>query len=161
MKSTALKILLIEDNPGDARLIKEALSEVESVDVELAHVTRLKEGFARLAAEKFDVLLLDLSLPDASGLDTIRQANKAAGGVPIIVLTGFNDEAFSVTVVHEGAQDFLVKGQFDGALLMRAIRYSIERKEAQQELKASREFALNIIDSSLDMIIALDGEGKI
>lgn len=161
MSAKVLKILLIEDNPGDARLIKEALSEVESTEIELSHATRLQEGLAKLAAENFDVLLLDLSLPDASGLDTIRQAHKAVAGVPIIVLTGFNDEAFSITVVHEGAQDFLVKGQFDGALLMRAIRYAIERKEAQQELKASREFAINIINSSLDMIIAVDGDEKI
>jgi two-component system, cell cycle sensor histidine kinase and response regulator CckA len=161
MSAESLKILLIEDNPGDARLIKEALSEVGSTEIELIHATRLQEGLLKLAAEKFDVLLLDLSLPDASGLDTIRQANLAVAGVPIIVLTGFNDEAFSVAVVHEGAQDFLVKGQFDGALLMRAIRYAIERKESQQELKASREFAFNIIDSSLDMIIAVDREEKI
>lgn len=161
MSAKVLKILLIEDNPGDARLIKEALSEVESTDTELIHVTRLQEGLTKLAEADFDVLLLDLSLPDASGLDTIRQAHKAVVGVPIIVLTGFNDEAFSVTVVHEGAQDFLVKGQFDGALLIRAIRYAIERKEAQQELKASKEFAFNIINSSLDMIIAVDGEEKI
>lgn len=161
MSAKELKILLIEDNPGDARLIKEALSEVESTDIELSHATRLQEGLEKLAAAKFDVLLLDLSLPDTSGLNTIRQAHKAVAGVPIIVLTGFNDEAFSVTVVHEGAQDFLVKGHFDGALLMRAIRYAIERKKAQRELKASREFALNIINSSLDMIIAADGEEKI
>ncbi len=156
-----LKILLIEDNPGDARLIKEALSEINSVAVELSHAVRLQEGLKKAAEQKFDVVLLDLSLPDASGLDTIRQAHKAVAGVPIIVLTGFSDETFAVTVVHEGAQDFLVKGNFDGALLMRAIRYAIERKQSQEELKASREFAMNIIESSLDMIIAVDHEGKV
>ncbi len=161
MKSPALRILLIEDNAGDARLIKEALSEIQSTSTEMVHATRLQEGLKRSAEEKFDVVLLDLSLPDASGLNTIRTAHQAVAGVPIIVLTGFNDEAFSITVVHEGAQDFLVKGQFDGALLMRSIRYAIERKQAQEELKASREFAVNIIESSLDMIIAVDREGKI
>ena len=159
--NSALKILLIEDNPGDARLIKEALSEIHSTSVEMVHATRLQDGLAKAAEQKFDVVLLDLSLPDASGLDTIRRAHKAVSGVPIIVLTGLNDEAFSLTVVHEGAQDFLVKGQFDGGLLMRAIRYAIERKQAQEALNASEGFAVNIIESSLDMIIAVDGEGKI
>jgi PAS domain S-box-containing protein len=160
MKSGPLQILLIEDNPGDARLVKEALSEINS-PVEMTHSVRLQEGLRRAAEKRFDVLLLDLSLPDASGLDTVRQADKALPEVPIIVLTGFNDEAFSISVVHEGAQDFLAKGQFDGALLMRSIRYAIERKQSQKDLKASREFALNIIDSSLDMIIAINRDGNI
>src|SRR4051812_14575144 len=139
----ALKILLIEDNPGDARLIKEALVEIQSMPVEMVHATRLQEGLTKSAEQKFDVVLLDLSLPDSSGLDTIRRTNKAIPQTPIIVLTGFNDETFSVSVVHEGAQDFLVKGQFDGGLLMRAMRYAIERKQAQEALNASRGFAVN------------------
>lgn len=161
MMNSVLKILLIEDNPGDARLVKEALSEIHSTPLEMVHATRLQDGLAKAEEQKFDVVLLDLSLPDASGLDTIRRAHKAVSGVPIIVLTGFNDEAFSITAVHEGAQDFLIKGQFEGGLLMRAIRYAIERKQAQEALNASRGFAVNIIESSLDMIIAVDGEGKI
>jgi PAS domain S-box-containing protein len=158
---TVLKILLIEDNPGDARLIKEVLSEIHSATVEMVHASRLQEGLDKAAEQKFDVVLLDLSLPDASGLDTIRRAHQAVPSVPIIVLTGFNDEAFSITVVHEGAQDFLVKGQFDGGLLMRAIRYAIERKQAEEDLNASRGFAVNIIESSLDMIIAVDRDDRI
>jgi sigma-B regulation protein RsbU (phosphoserine phosphatase) len=127
------RILLVEDNPGDARLLRETLREAESFPFELAHADRLAAAEERLAAGAFDVVLLDLSLPDAHGLDTVRRTLQAAPEIPIIVLTGLDDETLAVTAVQAGAQDYLVKGRLDGTLLARAIRYACERKRLEME----------------------------
>jgi signal transduction histidine kinase len=137
------RILLVEDNPGDARLIRETLREAESFPFELAHADRLASAEERLAAEAFDVVLLDLSLPDAHGLETVRRTLAAAPEAPIVVLTGLDDETLAVTAVQAGAQDYLVKGRLDGTLLARAIRYAVERKRLEREraalLRSERE----------------------
>ena len=133
MSEAPLRILLVEDNPGDARLLRELLRESGSLKFDLAHVDRLSEARERLAVESADVVLLDLSLPDAHGLDSVRGMLEAAPGTPIIVLTGLDDDATAVQAVQAGAQDFLVKGQVDGGLLARSIRYACERKRLDQE----------------------------
>jgi PAS domain S-box-containing protein len=168
MPSPLIQVLLVEDNLGDARLLREALAEIRTAPVVLQHVQRLDEGLKRLAEGGIDVVLLDLSLPDATGLDTVRRAHLAAPEVPIVVLTGLADDGFALKAMREGAQDYLIKGQIDGNLLVRSMRYAIERErllrvhqQAEKALEASREYALNIIDSSLDMIIAVDREWKI
>jgi signal transduction histidine kinase len=125
---------LVEDNRGDARLIREMLKET-GARFELAHVERLDEGLKRLGEETFDVVLLDLNLADSQGLDTFVRAHAQAPGVPIVVLTGLADEAIGVKAVQGGAQDYLVKGQVDGDPLVRALRYAIERKRAEEALK--------------------------
>lgn len=133
MTDAPLRILLVEDNPGDARLLRELLRESGSLAFELTHVDRLSEARERLATERADVVLLDLSLPDAHGLESVRGMLDAAAGAPIIVLTGLDDDATAVQAVQAGAQDFLVKGHVDGGLLVRSIRYACERKRLDLE----------------------------
>lgn len=136
-----IKVLLIEDNPGDARLIWEMLNGATAAQFELAHVQRLDEGLRRVGEDGgFDVLLLDLGLPDSQGLDALARVQAQALEVPIIVLTGLGDEALAVKAVGEGAQDYLVKGQVDSNLLARSIQYAIERHRrlAEHLLEAQR-----------------------
>jgi two-component system, cell cycle sensor histidine kinase and response regulator CckA len=123
-----MKVLLIEDNPGDARLIQIMLADAGNELFETLAVQRLSEGLRRLQQGDIGVVLLDLSLPDSQGLETFVQFHAQAPRTPIIVLSGIDDTTMAVQAVHEGAQDFLVKGQVDGQLLVRAMRYAIERK---------------------------------
>jgi len=161
-KDAVIKILLVEDNPADARLLREMLAEVTTAQFELTLVERLSDAVQRLSEESFDVTLLDMMLPDSAGLDILLRAQEQAPSVAMIVLTGtFEDEALAVKAVKEGAQDYLFKDQVDGPLLVRSIRYAIERKRAEEELKASQEYLRNLIDCSLDMIIAVDRKRRI
>jgi diguanylate cyclase len=134
MNSNDIGIMLVEDNPGDARLISELLKDVRGGGYKLAHVDRLAEVTERFDHEMIDVVILDLGLPDCKGLDTLAKVNDLAKRVPIIVLTGLDDEAVAVAAVQTGAQDYLVKGQVDGNLLWRSIRYAIERKQLELKL---------------------------
>lgn len=134
MAPGAIKVLLVEDNPGDVRLIQEALAAADTVKLELAHVARLDAAMKRFREEHFDVSLLDLSLPDSQGLETFTRAQAQAAGVPVVVLTGLDDEALALKAVQAGAQDYLLKGQLDGKLLVRAMRYAIERKRIEEQL---------------------------
>ncbi|MDI6886384.1 MAG: histidine kinase dimerization/phosphoacceptor domain -containing protein [archaeon] len=137
MEDKPIKVLLVEDNPGDARLIREMLSEARSAQFDLKYADLLSTGLERLAAGEVDVLLLDLLLPDSHGLNTFARAYAQAPEIPIVVLTGIDDDTLAVKAVHEGAQDYLVKEQLDGNLLERSIRYAIERKRAVEQIKAS------------------------
>ena len=109
MSNKNVKILLIEDNPGDARLIKEMLAEAPDVSFELESANRLSAGLKCLDKETPDVILLDIGLPDSQGLDTLKKVYAQAKVVPIVVLTGLEDEAVGVEAVQQGAQDYLVK----------------------------------------------------
>jgi signal transduction histidine kinase len=140
-----LRLLLVEDNPGDARLLQEELKEVASTRFEVRHVTRMAEALAVVGEPGLDVVLLDLSLPDGHGLSNIERVVQAAPALPLVVLTGTDDEQLAMRAVHAGAQDYLVKGQATGPLLVRALRYAIERKRAEEGLKreeAARQTAL-------------------
>ena len=139
LSTAPLRVLLIEDNPGDARLIRETLKDIKDFRFTLEHVDLLAEGLKRLASEKPDVLLLDLSLPDSAGLDTVAKVRQQAPGLPVVVLTGLEDENTGIKAVKIGAQDFLVKGQADGALLGRALRYAVERKRAEEQVRRQQE----------------------
>ncbi|MBA3539525.1 MAG: response regulator [Deltaproteobacteria bacterium] len=132
MTAPITHILLVEDNPGDARLIREVLAEGTPFGHELTHVDRLKLGLERLAAHAVDVVLLDLSLPDARGLEGLRRAHASFPLIPIVVLTGVNDEALALEALQAGAQDYLVKGEADSRLIVKAIRYAIERGRAEE-----------------------------
>ncbi|MDX2161133.1 MAG: response regulator [bacterium] len=141
-----LYILLIEDNRGDARLIREMMISHSESQIELTHAVTLREGLDALEQELFDAILLDLSLPDSSGIETIRRVHAEAPDQAILVLTGFSDQTLGVQAMQEGAQDYLVKGEIDGKLLTRAIRYAIERtrvdyamRQQTQELAAIEE----------------------
>jgi len=154
-----MRVLLVEDNDDDALLICETLSETA---VEIERVERLSTALERLVQGRFDAVLLDLSLPDAFGLDTIDRVLRQASGVPIVVLTGLNDEVAAVKAVERGAQDYLIKGQVDGHLLARSLRYAIQRHKAEESLKErNRELSVlrkisETILGSLDLKIVLD-----
>ncbi len=139
MAGKHIKVLLVEDNPGDVFLLQEFLKEVTTVVVDLMPVERLSEALSYLASEIFDVILLDLSLPDSQGLETFVIAHHQAKATPIIVLTGINDETLALRAIQEGAQDYLVKGQVTGDLLVRSMRYAIERQRADNALRQSEE----------------------
>ena len=157
----------MEDNAGDARLIQEWLSEArESFSVR--RVERLSEALKALAEERFDLVLLDLSLPDAKGIDTFIRFHASAPGVPVVVLTGLRDEATGVHAVQAGAQDYLVKGDVDGNTLARAIRHGIERNKAilelerrTHELETSRAQMRQIVEKTTDGILVVDRGGTI
>jgi diguanylate cyclase (GGDEF)-like protein len=129
-----LKILLVEDNNTDARLTQDILAEWSIEQFDVTHVTRLSEAFGQIARERFDAILLDLSLPDGHGLSTLGQIQAINPIIPIIVLSGYSDQALAVQAVQHGAQDYLVKGQGQPELLTRSIRYAIERKRAEERL---------------------------
>ena len=129
-----IRVLLIEDNPGDARLIQLMLSEAAGDLFETETADSLCSGFDHLANGNIGIVLADLSLPDSHGLDTFIQLQARVPAIPIIVLSGLNDTTVAVQAVHEGAQDFLVKGQVDGELLVRSMRYAIERKRMAEQL---------------------------
>ena len=132
--SDSISILLIEDNPGDARLIQEMLGEARPATFNLERVDRLASGIDHLQRNhQVDVVLTDLGLPDSQGWDTFARVRATVPHVPIIVLTGLDDEATALKAISEGAQDYLVKGQVQGYLLPRAIRYAIERKRSEAE----------------------------
>ena len=139
MNAPIATVLLVEDNPGDARLIREMLAEDDSRAFKLRHADRLSHGLDCLATGEFGLVLLDLSLPDSFGIDTFTTVFTRAPRVPIIVLTGTDDETLALSAVKTGAQDYLIKGKVDGSLLVRAMRYAIERKQVEQALRASEE----------------------
>lgn len=159
---TSVRILLVEDSPGDARLIRETLRDAESLRFDLTHVARLGEALEAVRAKALDVVLLDLSLPDAHGMETVERMLGAAPALPIIVLTGLADETVAVHAVQAGAQDYLVKGTVQGGTLARAIRYAIERKRhdaererlyhAEQEARAAAEAAVLARDEVLRIV---------
>ena len=132
MDNKSIKTLLVEDNPGDSRLIREMLAEARGVTFSLEYADRLQVGLEHLREGGIDVVLLDLGLPDSQGLETLSKIYAQAPEVPIVVLTGLNDEMLGVQAVNRGAQDYLVKGQVDVNLLVRALRYAIERKRAEE-----------------------------
>lgn len=134
MVTSVLHVLLVEDSDGDARLVKEMLQDDWPEPPTFHHVDRLGNVASSLNEQRFDVVLLDLSLPGSQGLDTLAYVKKLAPEVPIVVLSGLNDEATMIEAVHQGAQDYLVKGQCNSALLRRAIHHGIERKRTEDRL---------------------------
>ena len=150
-----LRILLVEDSPGDARLIRETLRDAGSLAFELAHADRLAAALPSLEARAADVVLLDLSLPDAHGLETVTRALAAAPEVPIVVLTGLDDETVAIQAVQAGAQDYLVKGQVEPGTLARALRHAMERRRLlarEHEARAAAEEAVRARDEVLRIV---------
>src|ERR1700731_452762 len=134
MNLEGIRALLVEDNPGDARLFLELVRETGAGHLKLEHVDRLDTALVRLSSEHFDVVLLDLSLPDERGLTTLLRTHAHAPKVPIVILTGLDDEAVAVKAVRAGAQDYLVKGRVDGDLLVRSMRSATERGRTVEAL---------------------------
>ncbi|MBG6069406.1 PP2C family protein-serine/threonine phosphatase [Micromonospora ureilytica] len=140
-----LRVLLVEDDEGDAFLVGELLAETNSM-IDLLVATSLREARQRIS--DVDCVLLDLGLPDAQGLDGLRQVLEMSSGAAVCVLTGRTDEHLGVVAVAEGAQDYLVKGQVDGVLLTRALRYAVERKRADENARRLREVELRQAESA-------------
>jgi len=135
MEQRATTILLIEDNRGDVLLIRRMLEKHAGLRAQVETADRLANGLERLGQGGIDVVLLDLGLPDSKGLDSVRKTHAHAPDVPIIVLTGHDDEVLGANAVWAGAQDYLVKGQAGASHLARAIRYAIGRKGLQRQMR--------------------------
>ncbi len=155
------RLLLVEDNLGDARLLHEMLRELGGQNTELTHVQRMSEAEAHLGGHMVDVLLLDLGLPDALGLGAVRRAHAAAPRIPLVVLTGLDDESLAGQALREGAQDYLIKGQIDARGLSRAIRYAIERKLMDEALFQEQERLQVTLNSIGDAVASTDIAGNI
>ncbi|MBD2665341.1 response regulator [Richelia sinica] len=139
MAGKTIKVLLVEDNPGDVFLLQALLTEVTTTVVDLITVERLSEALNSLRQDIFDVILLDLSLPDSQGWDTFLAVLHRAQATPIIILTGTDDENLTIRAMQEGAQDYLIKGQVTGDVLVRSMRYAIERQRIEEALRHSEE----------------------
>ena len=152
VNTKALRILLVEDNAGDARLLRQMFSKEEPGSFELTHLLRMSEAVVHLAKGGVDIILLDLGLPDGHGLDTVRRAHAVAPGVPVIVLTGLDDEALAAAAMTEGAQDYLIKGQIENRALPRALRHAIERYRMQRETELLRTNQMQFKDEFLSHV---------
>jgi PAS domain S-box-containing protein len=156
-----MHILLVEDSPGDTRLLQVMLAEADSLKLRMTHADRLSTGLRHLAEATIDVVLLDLSLPDSHGLDTLVRMHAAAKGVPIVVLTSVEDETLGVTLVQAGAQDYLVKGQVTTALLTRSLRYAAERKRPEVALRESEARYRSLVNTAGNVILVLSPDHTI
>jgi signal transduction histidine kinase/DNA-binding response OmpR family regulator len=160
-------ILLVEDNPGDARLLREMFDEQDSHDAKVMHVASMIDAERYIAENSVDIVLLDLGLPDTQGLEAVRRARAAAPDVPLVVLTGLNDESLAVQTLQKGAQDYLVKGQIETHGLLRALRYAIGRMSTEAELRAAKNRAeqaetllRDAVDSMSEGFVIYDQEDR-
>jgi PleD family two-component response regulator len=142
MDDAPIHVLLIEDNPTDVLLVRQACAAVPLIPCVFTHVERLSEGLKCLSEARFDVILLDLGLPDSQGLETLAKVKALASAVPILILSGLDDESLSLQAVRAGAQDYLSKAHIDGYIVTRAIRYAIERHQILEERKQLIQEAL-------------------
>jgi len=144
-------VLLIEDNPGDADLVRLRLVEGDSA-VDVNCVSRLADGLASLSKQPPSVVLLDLNLPDSRGAETFRKVLDHAPGVPVVILSGQDDEALAMKALHQGVQDYLVKGEITSSHLERAMRYAIERQALLRTLEMSRHQQLEFKNQFLSHV---------
>ena len=152
MSALPIRVLLIEDNPGDARLLQEMLQEPGSLKTELTHFGCINDALNHLATSASNIILLDLGLPDAEGLSAVRQMHAAAPNIPLVVLTSLDDESLATLALQEGAQDYLIKGQIETHALLRALRYAIERQRMQVETEQVRRLQLQLKDEFLSHV---------
>ena len=158
--ASPITVLLVEDNPGDARLILELLGEVQTQAFDLERVERLDHALTRLSRTGVDVVLLDLGLPDSQGLETFMRARRGAPDEPIVVISGLDDERLALEAVRSGAQDYLVKGRIEGHLLARVLRYAVERKRGEEALRASEAHHRTILENIGDAVFIADPQGR-
>jgi PAS domain S-box-containing protein len=161
MDEKKIKILVVEDNPGDARLIQEMLAESAEAQFVITHTDKLSKALDYLANEHYDIILLDLGLPDSFGLDTFAKIHSRKPQIPIIILTGLDDKNLALKAVRKGAQDYLIKGQCGSALLINSIRYSIERLKADEALRESESRFRSVFDNASVGIALVAKEGNI
>jgi len=156
-----IRPLIVEDNPTDALLLREALRDVLGAEFAITHVETLAHALARLAKQEFDVVLLDLGLPDSQGPDTLIRLHRHQPDVPVVVFTGLDDEAVGIRAMQLGAQDYLVKGHFQSPLLGRSLRYAMERHHSALALRKSEARLSGLIASAMDAIITVDDQQRI
>jgi diguanylate cyclase (GGDEF)-like protein/PAS domain S-box-containing protein len=161
MRASGKSLLLVEDNPGDARLLREMFAAPDSDAIDMTGVTSMREAEAHLSAHGVDIILLDLGLPDSQGLDAVRRARAAAPRVPLVVLTGLEDESVAAQALQQGAQDYLVKGQIDARSLVRSLRYAIERNNLEEALSAEKDRAEATLNCIGDAVVCTDNSGHI
>jgi len=135
MMQKFFNVLLVEDNLGDAYLIQEQFKSSKTYEYYLTHVEYLADAISAITQDSYDVILLDLSLPDGQGLETLKTLKEHSWEVPIVILSGLNNEKLAIQAVRQGAQDYLVKGYVTGETLVHALRYAIERKFIEEQLK--------------------------
>jgi len=152
MNKKPIQVLLVDDNAGDARLLREMFSKETVGCFELSHLTNMREAEARLANGGVDIVLLDMGLPDGRGVEILRRARAAAPEVVMVVMTGLEDEALAAAAMKEGAQDYLVKGQIENRALPRALRHAIERQRMQLETEAVRNQRVQLRDEFLSHV---------
>ena len=152
MNKKPLQVLLVEDNAGDARLLREMFSKEPRGSFELSHLTHMRDAEVRLAKGGVDIVLLDMGLPDGHGLETLRRARAADPDVVMIVMTGLEDEALAAQAMKEGAQDYLIKGQIENRALPRALRHAIERQRMQMETDLMRKHQVQLRDEFLSHV---------
>ena len=161
MISEKIRLLYVEDNPGDFRLIQIMLRSEGAGLITMEHADRLTTGLDRLGGGNFDLILLDLGLPEIQGLETLRQFMTQVADIPILVLTGLDDETVGLQAVQEGAQDYLIKGKITAALLVRAIRYAIERGRAEKVLRDREARYRRIVETANEGIWEIDNQFRI
>ena len=162
MSQTPLNVLLlVEDNPGDARLLREMLRDPSVIPTELTHVESMSAAEEHILERTYDIILLDLGLPDAQGMSALRRARAAAPRVPVVVLTGLDDEAIAAQALQEGAQDYLIKGQIEARGLLRSLRYAVERKALEEALFVEKERAEVTLNCIGDAVVCTNFSGNI
>jgi diguanylate cyclase (GGDEF)-like protein/PAS domain S-box-containing protein len=154
-------LLLVEDNQRDARLLQEMLNEPSLNGTEVSHVTTMSDAESHLGRNAVDIIVLDLGLPDAHGVEAIRRAHAAAPRIPLVVLTGLDDESLAAQALQEGAQDYLLKGQIETRGLLRSLRYAIERKTMEEALFDEKERAQVTLNCIGDAVVCTDVSGDI
>jgi diguanylate cyclase (GGDEF)-like protein/PAS domain S-box-containing protein len=155
------RLLLIEDNPGDVRLLREMLNEQDSHNTSVTNAECMIEAEQRLAERVTDIILLDPGLPDAQGMEAVRRVQAVAPHIPLLVLTGLDDEALAARALQEGAQDYLIKGQVEGRGLLRALRYAAERKVLEEALFVEKERAQVTLNCIGDAVACTDMAGDL
>jgi diguanylate cyclase (GGDEF)-like protein/PAS domain S-box-containing protein len=160
-KTLTKKLLLVEDNPEDAGLLRGMLVTPGSYEIELMHTGCMSEAEKYLGEHAFDIVLIDLGLPDTEGLGAVRRARAIAPRVPLVVLAGLDDESLAVRALQEGAQDYLVKGQIETGGLLRALRHAVERKTIENALLAEKERAQVTLNCIGDAVVCTDFSGQI
>jgi PAS domain S-box-containing protein len=160
MSSIPAHILLVEDNPGDARLLRELLAEADHERFSMTHVDRLAAGISCVRKGGIDLVLLDLSLPDSQGFEPLDRMHAESAGIPIVVMTGIEDDALALQLIQHGAQDYLLKGRVTGPLLQRSLRYAIERARMANELRDKQRLLQSVLDSVADGVVMADETGE-
>ncbi len=156
-----VKILLIDDDSGDNELLRAYLTDVENFTYDLTAVSSLAKAETALAEQEFSIVIMDLSLITTKGIETYRALKDFQVDIPVLIITGLDDQKVGLQAINEGAQDYLVKGQFDGKTVVQAIRYAIARHQIENKLQRSEERFRKLINENSDGMIVIDNQNKI